>query len=96
MHLQSQDSSSHAILGLSYDRQTSSQLLALSSTPDLFVILCREANDMVEIVSADLRLAFRVVLEAGWTAKVHRTTYDEVSSIVAHLSNEVFRRQSFA
>ena len=51
---------------------------------------------MVEIVSADLRLAFRVVLEAGWTAKVHRTTYDEVSSIVAHLSNEVFRRQSFA
>ena len=94
--MKGQDSSSHPILGLPYDRQTSSQRLTLSSPPDLCVILCHEANDVVEIVSADLRLSFRMVLEARWAAKVHRATYDEVPSIVAHLPKEIFRRHCFA
>ncbi len=64
MHLKGQDSSSHAKLGLSYDRQTNSQSLALSSTPDLCVIVGREANNVVEIVSANVGLSCTVVIEA--------------------------------
>ena len=96
VHLEGQDSSGHAILGLPYDRQTSSQRFTFSSSPDLCVILCRQANDMVEIVPADLSLTSGVVLEARWTAKVHRATDDEVPSIMTHFSNEIFRRYCFA
>ena len=95
MLLVGQDSTSHSILRLSDDRQTSSQRLTLSSTPDLFVILCREANDVVVIVPTDLGLSCRVVLVTRRTAEVHRATNDELSSIVAHLPNEVLSMHCF-
>ena len=57
MHLKGQDSSSHAELSLSHDRQTSSKRLPPPSTPDLCIIIGGEANDVVEIVSADMRFA---------------------------------------
>ena len=44
---------------------TGAQRLALSSTPHLAVVFRREADDMVEIMAADVRLSFGVVLEAG-------------------------------
>ena len=96
MQLKGQDSSSHAILRLSHDCQTSSHRFALSTTPDLRVILCREANAVVEIVPTDMRLTCGVIFEARWTAKVYCATNDEIPSIAAHLSNEIFRRHCFA
>ena len=92
MLLEGQDSASHSILRLSDDAHTSSQAFTLSSTLDILVIVGGEVNDVVEIVPADMRLARRVVLVARRTAEVHRATNDELSSIVAHLSNEIFWR----
>ena len=57
MHLKGQDSPSHAILGLAHDRKTSSQRLTLPSTPDLNEIFGHEANDVVKVVAADVRLS---------------------------------------
>ena len=74
MHLASQDSSSHAILRLPYDCQTRPQQLSLSSPSHLCAIFCNKIDDVVEIVSADVQLPLRVVLEAGWTAEVYSTT----------------------
>ena len=95
MHLERQDSASHSILSLSYDRQTGSQRLTFSSTPDLLVILCCEANDVVEIVATNVGHSCRMVLVARRTAEVHCAANDELSSIVAHLPNEIFWRDCF-
>ena len=55
--LESENSSSHAILGLPYDRNAGAQRLTLSPTSDLCVVFRREVDDVVEVMSAYLRLS---------------------------------------
>ena len=68
MRLVSEDSASHAIFGFPHNGKASSQRLTLASTSHLHIIFCGEVDHMVEIMSADMRLAFGMVFEAGRTA----------------------------